>query len=87
MEHAMVATSLDPFPGKETQLRAFIGGAQGTVSMVEAVDGLERWLVKALACAVSALATAAELGEAKVTHMAAVAETAEEVQGRLATRA
>jgi hypothetical protein len=86
LEHADAATAFDPFPAKESQLRPFIAGAKGSVSMVQDVEELELRLVKALVDAVNALETAAEMDEAKATHMAAIAEAAKEIQERLATR-
>lgn len=85
VEHAVAAAAFDPFPAEEAQIRPFIGGARGSVSMVEDVEGLELRLVKALVAAVTALETAAERAGAKATHMVAIADAAREVQGRLAT--
>ena len=86
VEHAVAATACDPFPAKEEQLRPFLGGAQGSVRMVEDVEGLDLRLVKALADAVSGLETAGQMGEATAAHMSGIAETAKAVQARLAVR-
>ncbi len=83
--HAANATALAPFPATERELKPLIGGAKGTKSIVEEVEGLDERLVQALDEAVTNLERAAGDERARPDHMKAVAEAAANIQGKLET--
>ncbi|MBL0304436.1 MAG: hypothetical protein IPQ23_22545 [Cytophagaceae bacterium] len=84
VQHAMAAVELKPFPAHLGQLKPFILGAKGTVSIVREVEALDGRLVKNLEEAIIGLEEAAEDGKAKSDNMVALAAGAQDVQAALA---